>query len=119
MAGQKPSNPTSEILLAGFVIILILILLLEMPSWVINFSISFNITLGVVLLMISLYVNKPLELAAFPSILLIGTIFRLVPTRVNIPNRIIMAVGIEVESVPIIGVFLYEASYYWVVEACS
>ena len=77
-APAKSSNPISEIALAGFVIILILILLLEMPNWVINFSISFNITLGVVLLMISLYVNKPLELAAFPSILLIGTVFRLV-----------------------------------------
>ena len=74
MAAPKQSNPLSEIALAGFVIIAILILLLEMPNWVINFSISFNITLGIVLLMISLYVQKPLELAAFPSIILIGTI---------------------------------------------
>ena len=79
MAGeQQQSKPISEIALALFVMILILILIIEMPNWVINFSISFNITLGVVLLMISLYVNKPLELAAFPSILLIGTVFRLV-----------------------------------------
>lgn len=71
------SKPISEIFLALFVMTLILILIMEMPSFVIDFSISLNITLGIVLLMISLYVQKPLELAAFPSIILIGTMFRL------------------------------------------
>ncbi len=98
------SNPMSEIALAGFVIILILILLLEMPNWVINFSISFNITLGVVLLMISLYVNKPLELAAFPSILLIGTVFRLVLSIAS--TRLILAKGDAGQVVEAFGHFV-------------
>lgn len=78
MAQANESNPISEILLAVFVLMLILILLIEMPAWIINFCISLNITLGIVLLMISLYVQKPLELASFPSIILLGTMFRLV-----------------------------------------
>lgn len=78
MAQSRAGNPISEILLAIFVLMLILILLIEMPAWVINFSISLNITLGIILLMISLYVQKPLELASFPSIILLGTMFRLV-----------------------------------------
>lgn len=78
MAQSNSGNPISEIFLAVFVLMLILILLIEMPAWVINFSISLNITLGIVLLMISLYVQKPLELASFPSIILLGTMFRLV-----------------------------------------
>ncbi len=98
------SNPMSEIALAGFVIILILILLLEMPNWVINFSISFNITLGVVLLMISLYVNKPLELAAFPSILLIGTVFRLVLSIAS--TRLILAKGDAGQVIEAFGHFV-------------
>ena len=103
-APAKSSNPISEIALAGFVIILILILLLEMPNWVINFSISFNITLGVVLLMISLYVNKPLELAAFPSILLIGTVFRLVLSIAS--TRLILAKGDAGQVVEAFGHFV-------------
>ena len=104
-APQKTnSNPISEIALAGFVIILILILLLEMPNWVINFSISFNITLGVVLLMISLYVNKPLELAAFPSILLIGTVFRLVLSIAS--SRLILAKGDAGQVIEAFGHFV-------------
>ncbi len=78
MAQSSNGNPISEIFLAVFVLMLILILLIEMPAWIINFSISLNITLGIVLLMISLYVQKPLELASFPSIILLGTMFRLV-----------------------------------------
>ena len=100
----KQSNPVSEIALAGFVIIAILILLLEMPNWVINFSISFNITLGIVLLMISLYVNKPLELAAFPSILLIGTVFRLVLSIAS--TRLILAKGDAGQVVEAFGNFI-------------
>ena len=68
----------SEVFMAIFVLLLIVLLLCPLPNWVINVSICLNITLGVVLLMISLYVKKTLELASFPSIILIGTMFRLV-----------------------------------------
>ena len=105
MAQQNAqSNPISEIFLAIFVIILILILLIEMPNWVINFSISLNITLGIVLLMISLYVQKPLELAAFPSIILIGTMFRLVLSIAS--TRLILAKGDAGEVIHAFGSFV-------------
>lgn len=97
-------NPASEIALAIFVILLILILLVEMPAWVINFSISFNITLGIVLLMISLYIQKPLELASFPSIILIGTMFRLVLSIAS--TRLILAKGDAGEVVEAFGNFI-------------
>lgn len=76
--GGAPTIPISEIVLAGFVLGLLLILLIEMPPFMIDASISLNITLGIVLLMISLFIQRPLELASFPSIILLGTIFRLV-----------------------------------------
>jgi len=77
--GQNPGIPIpmSELFLGAFVLTLILILIIKLPQWIVDLSISLNITLGIVLLMISLYVQKPLELAAFPSIILIGTMFRL------------------------------------------
>ena len=92
MAGeQQQSKPISEIALALFVMVLILILIVELPPVIIDFAISFNITLGIVLLMISLYVQKPLELAAFPSIILIGTMFRLCLSIAS--TRLILAKG--------------------------
>ena len=103
-APQAQNNPISEITLAVFVIVLILILLIEMPNWVINFSISLNITLGIVLLMISLYIQKPLELAAFPSIILIGTMFRLVLSIAS--TRLILAKGEAGDVIHAFGTFV-------------
>ena len=102
--GQQQSKPISEIFLALFVMTLVLILIMEMPNWVINFSISLNITLGIVLLMISLYVQKPLELAAFPSIILLGTMFRMVLSIAS--TRLILAKGDAGEVVHAFGTFV-------------
>ncbi len=98
------NNPISEILMAIFVIALVLILLIEMPNWVINFSISLNIALGIVLLMFSLFVQKPLELASFPSIILIGTMFRLVLSIAS--TRLILAKGDAGEVIHAFGTFV-------------
>src|SRR5574344_2956103 len=104
MAQPNGSNPISEIFLAVFVIMLILILLIEMPTWVINFSISLNLTLGIVLLMISLYVQRPLELASFPSIILIGTMYRLVLGIAS--TRLILAKGEAGATIHAFGQFV-------------
>lgn len=104
MAQGSPGNPISEILLAGFVLMLILILLIEMPTWVINFSISLNITIGIVLLMIALYVQRPLELSSFPSIILLGTMFRLVLGIAS--TRLILSKGEAGEVIHAFGSFV-------------
>ena len=94
----------SEIGLAIFVILLIVLLICELPSWVVNFAISFNITLGILLLMIGLYIQRPLELAAFPSIILIGTMFRLVLSIAS--TRLILAKGDAGEVIDAFGNFV-------------
>ncbi|HSA07091.1 MAG TPA: flagellar biosynthesis protein FlhA [Candidatus Gastranaerophilales bacterium] len=75
---QTQSGFFTEIGLGVFVLGMIVILLIELPTPFIDLFISINITIGVVLIAISLYVQKPLDLAAFPSVILIGTMFRLV-----------------------------------------
>ena len=97
-------NNLSEIFMAIFVLLLIVLLLVELPNWVINVSICLNITLGVVLLMISLYVRKTLELASFPSIILIGTMFRLVLSIAS--TRLILAKGEAGEVIHAFGTFV-------------
>ena len=104
MAGAQGSNSITELGLAAFVVVLILILLIEMPNWVIDFSIALNITLGIVLLMISLYIQKPLELAAFPSIILIGTMYRLVLGIAS--TRLILAKGEAGAAIHAFGTFV-------------
>ncbi|MBQ9688933.1 FHIPEP family type III secretion protein, partial [bacterium] len=103
-APAQQSNPLTEIAFAIFVLVLVLILLIEMPDWVINFSISLIIALGITLLMISLYIQKPLELASFPSIILIGTMFRLVLSIAS--TRLILSKGYAGEVVEAFGYFV-------------
>lgn len=101
---QSNSNPISEILLAVGVLTLILILLIEVPTWVISFCISLNITLGIVLLMISLYVQRPLELSSFPTIILLGTLFRLILSIAT--TRLILSKGDAGEAIDAFGNFV-------------
>jgi len=103
-AGGAPTIPISEIFLGVFVLGLILILIIEVPPIVIDGAISMNITLGIVLLMISLFVNKPLELASFPSIILVGTMFRLVLGIAT--TRLILAHGEAGSSIEAFGNFV-------------
>jgi flagellar biosynthesis protein FlhA len=69
--------PVSELLLGGAILMLVLIIIAPMPDWFLDACISLNISIGVVLLMMSLYVQKPLDMAAFPSVILMTTLFRL------------------------------------------
>ena len=102
--GSAGSTNLSEVAMAVFVLLLIVLLLVELPNWVVNVSICLNITLGVVLLMISLYVKKTLELAAFPSIILIGTMFRLVLSIAS--TRLILSIGEAGEVIHAFGTFV-------------
>ena len=101
---QGSGNQLSEIFMAFFVLFLIIILLVELPNWIINTCICINITLGIVLLMFALYVQKTLELSSFPSIILIGTMFRLVLSIAS--TRLILAKGEAGEVIHAFGTFV-------------
>lgn len=103
--GRPQGGPQfSEIGLGIFVLIVISIIILELPSVIIDFSISLNITIGIVLLMLSLYVQRPLELASFPSIILVGTLFRL--SLAIASTRLILAKGEAGDAINAFGVFV-------------
>ena len=52
-------------------------IVLPMPPLLLDILFSFNIALALVVLLVTIYVNKPLEFAIFPSVLLVATILRL------------------------------------------
>nr|WP_294815764.1 flagellar biosynthesis protein FlhA [uncultured Sphingomonas sp.] len=66
-----------DLALAGSVIAIIAMLILPMPGWLLDLGLALSITIAVMILMTSLFIEKPLELSAFPTILLIATMFRL------------------------------------------
>ncbi len=102
MGGQ--GSIVNEIILGGFVFALIIIIIVELPTPLIDLSICLNLTIGIVLIMLSLYVEKPLDLAAFPSIILIGTMFRLCISIAS--TRSILAKGEAGQAVEAFGQFV-------------
>ena len=66
-----------DIALALGIIAILVILLLPMPTWLLDFSLAISITFSVVILMTVLFIRNPLELNTFPTILLIATMLRL------------------------------------------
>jgi flagellar biosynthesis protein FlhA len=57
---------------------LLLVILVPLPTQVLDLLLVFNLTLSVVVLVTTIYVQSPLEFAVFPSMLLAVTLFRLV-----------------------------------------
>ncbi|TNE78563.1 MAG: flagellar biosynthesis protein FlhA, partial [Gammaproteobacteria bacterium] len=66
-------------LLAGPVLIIIVLsmMILPLPPFALDLFFTFNISLAVMVLLVSMFTNKPLEFAAFPAILLFTTLLRL------------------------------------------
>ncbi len=61
-----------------FLVLLILcMLILPLPAFLLDFLFTFNIVVGLVIIMIAINSSKPLDFSAFPSILLIATMLRL------------------------------------------
>ena len=61
---------------AGIVLILCLFFL-PVPAVMIDFGLALSIALSVLILMVALWIQKPLEFSAFPTVLLVATILRL------------------------------------------
>tara|TARA_B100000809_G_scaffold266289_1_gene328269 strand:- start:12009 stop:14117 length:2109 start_codon:yes stop_codon:yes gene_type:complete len=59
------------------VLLIISMLVLPLPAFLLDFLFTFNILLGVVIIMIAINSSKPLDFSAFPSILLLATMLRL------------------------------------------
>jgi len=66
-------------LMAGPVLIIIVLsmMILPLPPFALDLFFTFNISLGVMVLLVSMFTNKPLEFAAFPAVLLFTTLLRL------------------------------------------
>lgn len=56
---------------------LLMLMVLPIPTFVLDALLALNITLGMTVLVVSLYIKQPLEFSSFPAMLLVATLFRL------------------------------------------
>ena len=83
----------SDVVMALAVVSILVFMVIPLPPMLLDLLLSFNITFSLVIILASMYVQRPLELSAFPSILLLATLFRL---SLNVAStRIILLHGNE------------------------
>lgn len=67
----------NDIVLALFLVTIAFIMILPMPTWILDLFIALNMGGTIMLMVISVYLPSPLSFSAFPSVLLLTTLFRL------------------------------------------
>src|SRR3990167_2518933 len=93
-----------EILVGVVVFGLLLLILVPLPTWLMDIALATNISFAIVTLGIALYIARPLDYAALPSVLLIATLLRL---SLNIAvTRLILEFGYAGEVVSAFGNFV-------------
>jgi flagellar biosynthesis protein FlhA len=83
----------SDIGLAVGMMAILVVLILPLPSILLDFALAISITFSVLILMTSLFIQAPLEFSAFPTVLLIATMLRLALNLAS--TRLILAHGHE------------------------
>ncbi|HEY8574383.1 flagellar biosynthesis protein FlhA [Phenylobacterium sp.] len=100
LAAQRPSAREmlgwvmrGEVALALGVVGIVVLLILPVPAFLLDVFLALSITSAVLILMTSLLIKRPLEFTAFPTVLLVATLYRL---GLNIAStRLILGHGHE------------------------
>jgi flagellar biosynthesis protein FlhA len=82
-----------DLALAFGILTILVVLILPLPSVVLDLFLAISITLSILILMTALFIQAPLEFSAFPTVLLISTMLRL---SLNLAStRLILSHGHE------------------------
>jgi flagellar biosynthesis protein FlhA len=71
------SRRLSQLAVPIGVVAVILMMVVPVPAGVLDFLIALNITGALLIVLVSMYVERPLDFSSFPSLLLVATLFRL------------------------------------------
>ncbi|MBN1764423.1 MAG: flagellar biosynthesis protein FlhA [Sedimentisphaerales bacterium] len=80
-----------DLVLPMAAISLIFVMLIPLPTWMMDVLLAANLAFGAVVLLTTIYVTSPMELSVFPSMLLAATLFRLVLNCAT--TRLILTAG--------------------------
>lgn len=106
-ARQGPINP--DYLIIGAVVGVVALLVLPLWAWVLDILITISIASSLLVLLVALQTSNPLQLSAFPTLLLLLTLFRL---GLNVGStRLILGTGEGGEVIEAFGDFVVQGNY--------
>ncbi len=109
LARPKPRFGVAEAVLAGIVIAVVGLMVVPLPTWLLDLLIASNLAGSVVILLVSLYVSEALKIASFPTLLLITTLIRL---ALNVSStRLILLQADAGEVIRAFGTFVVRGNY--------
>lgn len=101
------NNP--DIALAGGVLLILALLIIPLPPFALDILLATSIAISVLILLVAVYLVSPLEFSAFPTILLIVTLYRL---GLNVAStRLILGEAQAGEIIYAFGTFVIKGNY--------
>ncbi len=105
----RPRAGTSDALLAAVVIAVVALMVVPLPTFLLDLLLATNLAISVAVLLVSLYVSDALKIAAFPTLLLITTLVRL---GLNVAStRLILLQADAGEVIRAFGGFVVRGNY--------
>lgn len=102
--GLRRLGQYNDVILAVGVMMIIVMMIIPLPTILLDLFISLNIAIAITMLLVSLYILEPLQFSSFPSMLLLATLFRL---ALNISSsRSILVHGFAGEVIMTFGKFV-------------
>jgi flagellar biosynthesis protein FlhA len=99
-----------DILFAFGVASIVIMMVVPLPSFILNLFLTLNIALALTILLVSIYNQHALQFSAFPSLLLIATLFRL-SLNVSTTRIILSGRGSTIDIVKAFGNFVVGGNY--------
>ena len=106
---MKLFGRNTDIVLAFGLILMLGLMLIPLPAGFLDFFLALSITISVLIFVVSLFIQSPLEISVFPGLLLISTLFRL---SLNISStRLILIDGYAGKVIETFGQFVVSGNY--------
>ncbi|MCX6640530.1 MAG: flagellar biosynthesis protein FlhA [bacterium] len=99
----------SDAILAVGVIAILIVMIIPIPAFLLDLLLALNITLSVVIIMVSMYIDEALAFSVFPGLLLMVTLFRL---ALNVAStRLVLSQGYAGTIIQSFGEFTVAGNY--------
>jgi flagellar biosynthesis protein FlhA len=106
---MKKFFQNTDIAFAFGVLLILSLMILPLPPFVLDFLLSVNISFALLVLVVAIYIKRPLDISIFPGLLLILTLYRL---GLNISStRLILLTGYAGKIIETFGSFVVGGSY--------
>lgn len=106
---MKIFGRNTDLVLAFGLILMLGLMLIPLPAAFLDFFLSLSITISVLIFVVSLFIQSPLDISVFPGLLLISTLFRL---SLNISStRLILIDGYAGKVIETFGQFVVSGNY--------